>query len=118
MIFGLLLIVLGVGTYFAAPADQRSLTAFIPSVLGVVLVLCGIVAQSPSATMHAIHTAAFMGLLGVIAPTVRIIRKRPEGLALFAMASMATISLIFLIFCVRSFIKARRQRGFDVTPAK
>ncbi len=111
MLFGLILIILGVGTYFAAPLEHRSLTAFIPSVLGAVLVLCGAIAQNPSARMHAMHVAALMGLLGVIAPVVRIVRKHPEGLALFAMSAMAIISLIFLIFCIRSFIAARRARA-------
>jgi len=113
--FGIVLIILGIAGYYAAQADHRSLTAFIPSVAGVLLVICGAIGSDPDKRMHAMHGAVLVGLLGFLMAAGRILAKTmkgapAEGLALFSQAAMAIICLIFVILCIRSFISARRAR--------
>ncbi len=116
LLIGALLIALGVGGYFAADPAARSLTAFIPAIAGVLLIVCGFIAQNPKLRMHAMHGAATVGLLGFVVPLGRVVMKAiagtpPQGLALFSQLMMALLCLLFVILCVRSFIAARRTRG-------
>ncbi len=96
IIFGVLLILLGLVGYFGTPAapagaaaddaetaaaaaDEtdtgtakpapagRSVTALIPAFVGGLLVLCGLLALNEQYLKHAMHAAAMVGLLGAIA---------------------------------------------------
>lgn len=116
MVFAVLLIALGVGGFALARPEQRSMTALIPAIAGVLIGLCGVMATKPNLRMHAMHGAALVGVLGFIAPLGRIIPQTikgspPEGLALFSQAGMAALCLVFVILCVRSFVAARRTRS-------
>lgn len=113
MIFGMLLVLLGAGTYFAASPDQRSPTALIPSAVGVLLILCGAIARNPAARKHAMHAAAALGTLGFLAAAgklISVIAKTgmPDGLKMVGMGGMAILCAIFVGMCVKSFIDARR----------
>jgi hypothetical protein len=110
IVIGLLLIVLGVWTYMAPEPGHRSPTALIPAAEGLLLGICGAVALSADFRKHAMHGAAVVGTFGFFAAVGAIIARRPHGLALFSMSSMAVLSLIFVLLCVRSFIAARRAR--------
>lgn len=110
IVIGVLLIALGVWSYYAAPVEHRSPTALIPAAEGLLLALCGAFALSPSLRMHAMHGAAVVGTFGFFAAVGALIARHPHGMALFSMASMALLSLIFVVLCVRSFIAARRAR--------
>jgi hypothetical protein len=114
---GTLLILLGVVSYFAS--GGASYTAFIPSVFGILLALCGQVAKNPARTKTFMHLAALLGLLGLLGSVQGI----PATLALLsgqevdrpaaaiARFVMAITLLIFMIAAVRSFIAARRARA-------
>ena len=117
IILGVCLIFLGVVGYFAT--GRQSITAMIPAFFGVVFVLLGIIAsRGPRARKHAMHVAAALALLGFFATlrgvggVVRMMQgqevARPQ--AAISQATMAGLCLVFVIFCVRSFIVARRQR--------
>ena len=118
--FGLILIVLGVAAYFGS--GRASPTALIPSFVGALLLVCGVVARSPGARKHAMHGAAAVGLLGFLAAAGRLGMAfargtAPTGWALASLALMALLCLVFVLLCVRSFVEARRSRaGFDVSP--
>ena len=140
IIFGVLLIALGVVGYMGGspaaettesttaettetaaeePEKKQSITALIPAFVGGVLALCGIVAMNESMRKHAMHGAAVVGLLGLIAGAGR----GAMGLGKFFSGDpslnqrsflfvwlMALLCGIFLYLCVQSFIAAKKRR--------
>ncbi len=92
IIFGIVLIALGVVGYMGGPApasgapanttdasnalaensadegvEKKSFTAFIPAIFGALLCIFGLVALKPSARKHAMHGAVLVGLMGALA---------------------------------------------------
>ena len=118
IVFGVALLVLGVGFYFATGAAAP--TSLIPAVFGVLLVLCGVLANTPEPRRRMLwmHIAVTLGLAGFIFPAARTISAfiKAHGapvarpLAVAEQAVMAVVCLIFVALCVRSFIEARRAR--------
>ena len=54
IVFGLLLVLLGLFAYFIlADPDQRSVTALIPAMAGVPILICGLIGVVPAARKHA-----------------------------------------------------------------
>lgn len=115
---GVALIAVGLVGFFATGAEH--VTALIPAVLGVLLVLCGILAARPNLRMHAMHAAATLALLGMLGTGRGLVQlvgwmfggdepARPA--AAVAQGITAIICLVFLIFAIRSFIAARRNRA-------
>src|SRR5438045_2256338 len=99
MVIGIVLIALGLYGYFAVDV-HRSVTALIPAFAGALLLICGIAALNPAMRMHAMHGAAVVGVLGVIAPLGRIIPQAmkgtpPSGLSAFTLYSMLLLCLLF-----------------------
>ena len=137
IVFGALLIVLGVVGYSGGgatsaatessqqastePAEaKKSVTALIPAFFGGAVVLCGVLALKESLRKHAMHGAAAISLLGLIAGGGR----GAMGLGKFFSGDpslnqrsflfvwlMALICGIFLVLCVRSFIAARKAKA-------
>ena len=127
IVFGILMILLGVVGYFAT--GRQSFTAMIPAIPGVVFVALGGLAMNPRLRKHVMHAAAalaLVGFLGMIPGLVKLARwaggtepARPA--AVVSQSILAGLLLVFLVLCVRSFINARRARvagapGFDVAP--
>ena len=117
IVFGILLSALGLGAYVGT--GSQSVTALIPAFLGAPILLCGILAGIfPKARMHVMHVAALLGLLGTAGglgmglPKVGALMagtaERPVAVSL--QLAMGAISIVFLVFCVKSFIDARRAR--------
>lgn len=115
---GLILILLGAGTY--ATAEVKHVTALIPAIFGLFLLTLGVVARVPSRTKHAMHAAVTLALVGALGT----IRALPATIAMMngatptrppAMLWAQTISFVvfavFVALCVRSFIAARRARA-------
>lgn len=114
---GVLLVIFGVASYLTS--GGVSLTALIPSVIGAILALCGIVAvRHPPRRPHALHVAAVVALIGLLGTASALLQvpalvagvdvaRRP---AVISRASMAVILLIYLTFSVKSFIDARVRR--------
>ena len=111
---GLVLIVLGLGGYFGT--DREHLTALIPVLFGLPLLLLGLVALKEHMLTIAMIIAFVIGLLGV-AGTIRVLMKLPVLLtggeldrpaAVAVQAAMAVVCFLFVVLCVGSFIKARR----------
>ncbi len=111
---GLVLISLGLGSYFGT--DRASVTALIPAFFGLPLLLLGLVALKERMRTIAIVIAVVIALLGFVG-TIRGLMKlpvlltggeldRPAAVAL--QAAMAIVCLLFVGLCVGSFIKARR----------
>ncbi|MFT4294727.1 MAG: hypothetical protein QM582_04875 [Micropruina sp.] len=112
---GGLLTITGVIAYVATNAV--SLTALIPSGVGVLLLIAGWIARNPRLHRHAIHAALAVALLGVLGSLMNVVKigqlfdgsaGRPG--AILASLAMFVLLLVYLVFGVRSFINARRAR--------
>ena len=114
---GAVLTVLGVVAYVATAA--ASLTALIPSAVGVLLLACAtIAARRPAVHRHAVHVALAIALVGALGSL-----RNVAGLGdLFAGTAtnppavlVSTIMFVllvgYLIAGVRSFVAARRIRS-------
>lgn len=113
--FGVVLIVLGLASYFLT--GMVSFTALIPSVFGVVLALCGMIARDERKRKHAMHGAVLVALLGFAGSVPGLLRigqyfdgtaARPA--AVLAQSMMAVLMLIYLVMAIRSFAAARATR--------
>lgn len=124
ILFGAALIALGLDGFqnlfgIIQPTDLHSPTALIPAAFGVALVLCGLVAVNPNKRKHAMHLAAMIGLVGLLAgagmglPKLAALMRgeaqRPAAVKL--QLWMGGICLVFVALCVNSFIQARRRRS-------
>jgi hypothetical protein len=117
IIYAALLIILGVGGYFAT--GQTSITAMIPAFFGFIVLITGLVALRDNLRKHAMHVAAILSLLAVIGSFSGLTKvpallgggdlERPEAVA--SQAIMALLSLAFLLLCIKSFMDARRSRS-------
>jgi len=127
IIFGNLLIILGLVSYFAAEPAARSVTALIPAFVGMLIEAAGVLALNPKMRMHAMHLAATVALLGFLAAAGRFFSKLikgqlPQGISLMSLTLMMILTGLFLVLCINSFIQARRARqaaapGFPVDPS-
>jgi hypothetical protein len=114
--FGVVLVLLGIVGYVGTGA--QSPTALIPTAIGIVLVVLGLLARNPRLRMHAMHGAALTGLLGFagsvggIPPLLRMLAgqtiNRPA--AAVARSIMALLCLALVALTVRSFVVARWAR--------
>ena len=119
LIFGFLLIALGVVAFLTSNAIPKPVTALIPAIVGVILVLLSAIARkSPSVNKHAMHVAALLTLIGAAGglgmgiPNIIKYAQGNEAAALKALTQggMGILCLVFLVLCVRSFIAARKSR--------
>ncbi len=119
---GLLLIAQGATFYLISP--QRSPTALIPAVMGVLLLVCGLIALKREYLKHAMHAAAVVALLGVLGSASGVVKGAqylsgslvgtPETgvrpIAYLAQSIALVLCLTFLVLAVRSFIAAKKLR--------
>lgn len=118
--FGVLLIIVGVVFYFGATTADglRPPTALIPSVIGLVLAVCGLLARQELRRKATMHVAAGVALLGFLAclrgvgQTAQMLSgavvKRPD--AAIEQMITALICLVFVVLCAKSFAAARRAK--------
>jgi hypothetical protein len=119
IIFGVLLIVLGVVGYFGTGGAHP--TALIPTWFGLALGVGGFLAISPSEGRRKIfmHINVTIGLIGCVGAFIvavqgyghaRSLGEDPDYIAFAAKIAMGMILLTYTILCVRSFIEVRRAR--------
>jgi hypothetical protein len=116
--FGILLLVLGIFGFLATGSAHP--TALIPVGIGLLFILFGMMANSPDSKkrmlwMHISVTVALLVFLGMIPACIDVIRLSrgvsfPYPAAVEEKAALGLFSLIYVLFCVRSFINARRSR--------
>jgi uncharacterized membrane protein (UPF0136 family) len=118
LVFAFLLVALGLVGYLGT-GSQHS-TALIPTWIGLALGVGGYLAISPKESrrklfMHANVTIALLGFLGTGVELVRsyvhasAVGMPPNQIALASKITLASLLLIYIILCVRSFIAARRS---------
>ena len=114
LIFGILLILLGLVGYTAT--GRTSPTALIPAGFGLLILVCGLVGRRESLRPHAMHAAALLaliGLTGTIRAPFQLLGGAADGAASAAVLSqtaMAVLCLAYVALSVRSFIAARKAR--------
>lgn len=119
IIFGVLLIVLGLVGFFGTGGIHH--TALIPAWFGIALVIGGVLAISPSETrrkifMHVNVTIGVLGLIGAVASALhgyghaRSLGMDPDYKAMASQLTMAGLLIIYVNLCIRSFIQARSSR--------
>jgi hypothetical protein len=93
--------------------DRASVTALIPAMFGIVLLLLGVLARTREGMRkHLMHAAVVVALLGFIATAGRLVSKVSEltySAAVVSQVSMAMVCLLFVILGVKSFADARRR---------
>ncbi len=116
VIYSISLILLGLIGYFAT--GQTSKTALIPAAFGIVVLIFGILAFKENMRKTAMHIASVLGLLGFlggirgIPSFINLIStgETARPAAAISQTIMSVISLIFFLFCLKSFIDARRNK--------
>jgi len=116
ILFGVLLFLLGVVVW--AATGRHAPTALIPAYLGIVLSILGLVARTENQKrrMIVMHIAVTLGALGFLftAKSIWDFIQLERGhmfarpVAVEDTAAMSVMLLIYVLLCVRSFIKARR----------
>lgn len=118
--FAALLIVLGLVSFFGTGSQHP--TALIPAWFGLALGIFGFLAISPKEARRRLfmHINVTIGVLGFLGAAWRAVQSygharsegvAPDAIALGAQATMATVLLIYVAMCVKSFIDARRSRA-------
>jgi hypothetical protein len=114
ILFGVLLTALGAWGFLAT--GRTHYTALIPVVPGVLLLGLGLLGLVERFLKHAMHAAAVVGLLGCVLAAGRFVPSALQGLDLsakpaqVATGGMTLLCGLFVVFCVNSFIQARRRR--------
>lgn len=110
VLFGLILILLGVGAYVLTGASSP--TALIPAFFGVILGVLGRLSRREHLRKHVMHTAAAVALIGMAGALVSLFRA-PLGsrsfAAEFSQGAMALLTAVFVVLCVRSLMAARSR---------
>ncbi len=119
MVFGAILVLLGVGVYLSV--GERAPTSLIPAVFGILFVIAGAAANTEVVKRRKLwmHIAATAGLIGFVFPFVRSLPRLIEAargqqilrpLAVEEQMAMAIICLVYTVLCVRWFVARRRDR--------
>jgi hypothetical protein len=121
IVFGILLIILGVTGYVYTGSAHP--TALIPAGAGILFIIFGALAGSDNPKkrmlwMHISVTVALLLFLSLIRADIDVIRlgrgvSFPYPAAVIEKSATSLLSLLYVLFCVRSFIAARRQRTLN-----
>jgi len=112
--FGSLLIIIGIIGYIVGQMDGKaSLTALIPAVFGILMIVFGVLARgNEKLRKHLMHGSVLVALLGFIAVAARLVPKLSDltmSVAVIAQLAMGIICLIFVLLAIRSFAAARSK---------
>ncbi len=116
--FGILLILLGICGFVLTGSAHP--TALIPAAIGLFFVLFGVMANTDDSKkrmlwMHISVTVALLAFIGTIPADIDTIRLShgayfAHPAAVEEKGALSLLSLIYVLFCIRSFIAARRSR--------
>ena len=114
--YGVVFILMGLISYFGISSE--SITALIPAFFGIPMLILGWLGMNEKYLKHTMHGAAvlmLLGFLGTISGLIKFFKmlsgvqqERPS--AVTVQSIMALMCFIFLIFAVKSFIDARKNK--------
>jgi len=105
-----------------AEKKGRSWTALIPAAFGIVIFICGLLANKDSLKKHAMHVAAGLSLIAVVAglgrgvpALIKLINGAPDasGRTVVFLWLMVLVCVLFLVGAANSFIAARKQMAIS-----
>ena len=117
MVFGALLVAISICFWLAMGTAQ--IAALHPAGIGVLLILSGALANTENTKRRMLwmHIAVTLGLIGFLTTGIRAAIELSHGLAsivnlaaFYERVVIASVCLLFVALCVRSFIAARRAR--------
>jgi hypothetical protein len=118
IVFGILLILVGIAGFVSTGSAHP--TALIPAGAGLLFILFGAMANTENPKkrmlwMHISVTIALLLFLGTIPADIDVIRLSrgtvfPHPIAVVEKAGMSLLCMLYVAFCIRSFILARRLR--------
>lgn len=119
LVLGILLVCIGLGGYFAS--HGASVTALIPSFLGIPVILLGFSARRDRWRKRALHVAAALAFLGVIGSARGLANlvglllgtELDRPLATISQSLTAALCAAYFILALRSFVNARISAGSD-----
>jgi phosphoglycerol transferase MdoB-like AlkP superfamily enzyme len=116
IIYGIIFILMGLISYFGISSE--SITALIPAFFGIPMLILGWLGLNEKYLKHTMHGAAVLMLLGFFGTIGGLIKffkllggvqpERPA--AVIVQAIMALMCILFLVFAVKSFIDARKNK--------
>lgn len=116
IVLGIIFTIMGLYGYFGISSE--SITALIPTFFGIPLLVLGWVGLNEKYLKHAMHGAAVLTLLGFAGTVGGLIKffkmlggaemERPA--AVTVQAIMSILCLLFLVFAVKSFVDARKNK--------
>ena len=117
VLFGALLIGVTIGV-IAYNGGYKSFTVLIPSIIGGIIGVCGVLSFNEKYRKHAMHAAVTVGLLGAFAcigqGTGQLMKlgteNQPSIDKLASVWTTGVLCIIFVVMCVQSFIAARKAR--------
>tara|TARA_Y100001970_G_C14188167_1_gene833800 strand:- start:1438 stop:1806 length:369 start_codon:yes stop_codon:yes gene_type:complete len=114
---GIFLQVIGFIFFALAGFEGKAWTALIPSFLGTIIFICGILSYcNRSIIKHAMHTAMLVSLLGIIGSGMRLIPsllKNVYGSKEFAQTLTLFFCTLLIVLGIRSFIQARQKKEVE-----
>jgi hypothetical protein len=118
--FGVALVLISVGFWLGMGRAETA--ALHPAGIGVLLVVCGLLADTEDAKKRMLwmHIAVTLGLIAFLTTGVRVVIALVKGtagvnpLGFDERAVIAVVSLVYVGLCVRSFVAARRARLAEV----
>lgn len=118
IIFGFLINLVGLVGFFGTGATHY--TALIPCILGLLLIVCGLIAKKESLRQHAMHVAVLVALIGFLGtasalgkiPLLFAATTDPKAAAIIAKSATALLCGLFFVLSVRSFVKARLLKKY------
>jgi hypothetical protein len=111
---GGILTVLGLVAYVVTGA--ASVTALIPTFVGLLLLVCAALARRPTLRRPSIHAALVIAVLGAVGSVMNVVKlgevfagtaQRPSAIVVSTI--MFVLLAFYIIMGVRSFIAARRS---------
>ena len=118
---GAILTILGAVGYIASGAE--SVTALIPAFFGIPILILGLLGRKEHLRKHMMHAVAALALIGFAGAarglgslmTMLGGHDVPRPLATIMQSLMALLTFGFVVFAVKSFMEARRQRAIPRT---
>ncbi|HLR94470.1 MAG TPA: hypothetical protein VK053_08095 [Jiangellaceae bacterium] len=98
-------------------SGAASVTALIPSFVGILLLICALLARKPALHQHAIHAALVVAVLGAAGSLMNVAQigdlfagtaERPSAIVVSII--MFVLLVYYIAMGVRSFVTARRNR--------
>ena len=107
----LILIILSSWGYFSS--ETPSVTALIPTIIGVILLLCTAGVKTENKLIaHVAVLLTFIMLLGLIKPLLGALERSDIG-AVIRVCVMLLTTIIAMITFIRNFIAVRKQRQLE-----